>query len=84
MELQIALTLLHLLNYICDVTHHIPFQFKKKVPFWTPESFRPYIAHCLAVFGAERCMFGRFQLSLHCIVIKFFLFLATGLCVHCD
>ena len=32
----------------------------QKVPFWTPESFRPYVAHCLAVFGPDRCMFGRF------------------------
>ena len=31
----------------------------QKVPFWTPESFRPYVAHCLAVFGPDRCMFGR-------------------------
>jgi len=29
-----------------------------EVPFWTAESFRPYVAHCLAVFGSDRCMFG--------------------------
>jgi len=29
-----------------------------EVPFWTAESFRPYVAHCLAVFGPDRCMFG--------------------------
>ena len=25
---------------------------------WGPETFRPYVEHCLEVFGAERCMFG--------------------------
>jgi len=25
---------------------------------WGPQTFRPYVEHCLQVFGAERCMFG--------------------------
>jgi len=25
---------------------------------WGPHTFRPYVEHCLQVFGAERCMFG--------------------------
>eukprot|EP00092_Neocalanus_flemingeri_P018406 GFUD01019920.1.p1 GENE.GFUD01019920.1~~GFUD01019920.1.p1 ORF type:complete len:295 (+),score=100.16 GFUD01019920.1:181-1065(+) len=25
---------------------------------WGPQTFRPYIEHCLQVFGADRCMFG--------------------------
>ena len=25
---------------------------------WGTDTFRPYIEHCLAVFGADRCMFG--------------------------
>jgi len=29
-----------------------------EVPFWTAESFRPYVAQCLAVFGVDRCMYG--------------------------
>jgi L-fuconolactonase len=31
----------------------------RQVPFWTTESYRPYVAHCLAVFGPARCMYGR-------------------------
>jgi len=29
-----------------------------EVPFWSVESFKPYVHHCLAVFGVSRCMFG--------------------------
>ena len=29
-----------------------------EVPFWSVDSFKPYVHHCLAVFGATRCMFG--------------------------
>jgi len=29
-----------------------------EVPFWSVDSFKPYIDHLLAVFGASRCMFG--------------------------
>ena len=25
---------------------------------WSPDDLRPYVAHAIAVFGAERCMFG--------------------------
>jgi L-fuconolactonase len=25
---------------------------------WTPDDLRPYVAHALAVFGSERCMYG--------------------------
>lgn len=29
-----------------------------EVPFWTAESYRPYVKHCLTVFGVKRCMYG--------------------------
>jgi len=29
-----------------------------EVPFWSLDSFKPYVHHCLAVFGVSRCMFG--------------------------
>merc|ERR1711915_389139 len=29
-----------------------------EVPFWSIDSFKPYVHHCLAVFGVSRCMFG--------------------------
>lgn len=25
---------------------------------WSPDTFKPYVEHCLKVFGVERCMFG--------------------------
>jgi len=29
-----------------------------EVPFWTAETYRPYVEHCLSVFGVKRCMYG--------------------------
>jgi len=29
-----------------------------EVPFWSTDSFRPYVQHCLDVFGVSRVMFG--------------------------
>jgi len=37
------------------VTEVDPDQYQKS---WTAETFRPYVSHCLKVFGTRRCMFG--------------------------
>jgi len=29
-----------------------------EVPFWSPDSYRKYVLHCIQEFGPERCMFG--------------------------
>jgi len=40
-------------NVFCKLSGMI-----NEVPDCTPETFRPYVEHCLTVFGASRCMYG--------------------------
>jgi len=40
-------------NVFCKLSGMI-----NEVPDCTPDTFRPYVEHCIKVFGASRCMYG--------------------------